>query len=129
MFDLTKEFGPGSWREIERQIRCGDDPPMDELASTIRASTTVPPRVVREYIADLLEGKIKRKRGRKRQPRPLSRIGILFRIEELHKEFAKTRGSDPLRSALGDASEEFGVPEDTLKTWYYEMKRKTNRGR
>lgn len=65
MLDFDKHYGPEGWGYMESLVLKGNDPDIKELALALRGGRP-PPSVIRIYLADLLEGKRKRKRGRKR---------------------------------------------------------------
>lgn len=81
MMDIGKTFGPEGWGSMEYLVLKGKDPDISELAFALRGGQPVPSEI-RTYLADLLEGKRKRKRGRK-QVDPSKRAAMRFRQQLL----------------------------------------------
>lgn len=69
-FNVRDEYGPGSWRGIERKLARhqkdpkSEEPTNDELASALRRSYPIP-QIARNYIAGLIDRSIKRRPGPK----------------------------------------------------------------
>ena len=131
MVDLDELFGPGAWGPIQDQLRRGEDPEISEIAQALRGDQPVPAGV-RSYIADLLEKKVTRKRGRKvdkSDQRKILKLQIDYWIEEYRD--AKTRGEStdggPYRTALATVSESTGIPVDTLDKIYYPRGKRKSR--
>ena len=61
--DVKKAFGPGSWWSICRDIERGNHPDPTDIAEALWHSDLIP-QVVREYIAGLIDGSVKRSVGR-----------------------------------------------------------------
>jgi hypothetical protein len=61
--DVIRALSPGTWFYISRTIRSGGRPTDGELIEALRAHDDAIPPEVRDYLANLLEGKVDR-RGR-----------------------------------------------------------------
>ena len=103
----------------------GNDPDIKELALALRGGRP-PPSVIRIYLADLLEGKRKRKRGRKRADpskgflRKRSLADRVFRWKRvLENRYGKTNA---YRVALEKVSVERNLSENTLDKYFYPRK-------
>ena len=121
MFDIGKEFGPDGWFNIACQVRRGADPELTDLASTLRGKQPVPSEV-RAYVADILEGKHKRKRGRKAPDavehgkKLLRRMALAERVRRWKRVFEKkvrqtqclSRGPGQGRGRIWDFRERIG---------------------
>ena len=128
MMDLSTHFGPEGWGLIEYQVRRGNDPDLAELAKTLRGKQPVPPQV-RSYLGDLIEGKRKRKRGRKalapseRAIKQIREFSLAERVRRWKRVFEK-RYCKPnaYREALEKVEEETGISENTLDKYCYPRK-------
>ncbi len=127
MADLDQLFGPESWGAIQNKLKRGEDPEKSEIALALRGSQPVP-HDVRCYIADLLEGKIKLKRGPKVDTSDQKRLRDFALRSHIHHwievcERAQRRGittpGGAYRTARQKVSEQTGKPEDTLDKIYY----------
>ena len=66
--DINKEIPPDAWGSIERLVEMGQHPDPKVLAEKLRGDYPIP-AAVRAYLADLIERKIRRPRGRPPLPR------------------------------------------------------------
>ncbi len=135
MVDLDELFGPGAWGPIQDQLRRGEDPDLSDIAKALRCDQPVPTDV-RDYIADLLEKKIRRKRGPKVDKSDGKKIRDHFlklQIDYWIEEYqdAKTRGEliheGPYRTALTTVSKITRIPEATLDKIYYPRGKRKSR--
>lgn len=104
-FDISDEFGPESWRTIERKLaqlqkdRTAEEPTNDELTSALRGSHPIP-QISRNYIAGLIDKSIKRKPGPKppdaeqRALRKALAHIIKREYEELNEENKRRRATE-----------------------------------
>ena len=127
MADLDGLFGPESWGAIQNKLKRGEDPEKSEIALALRGSQPVP-HDVRCYIADLLEGKIRRKRGPKVDTSDQKRLrdfGLRSHIHhwievcERAQRCGITTPGGAYRTALQKVSERTGKSEHTLDKIYY----------
>src|SRR5215217_897432 len=111
------------WALIAQQIENGEDPDLNELATALRRGDDGVPRVMREYLAGLLDGSIQRKRGRKKDLSPRRRMEdmrlkyMVARYEANYLLSWQAQGIKPTYArdaALERLSEETGIPKDTL---------------
>ena len=135
MADLDELFGPGAWRPIQDQLRRGEDPDLSDIAKAMRCDQPVPTDV-RDYIANLLENKIHRKRGPKVDKSDGKKIRDYFlklQIDFWVEEYqgAKARGEStlggPYRTALTTVSKITRIPEATLDKIYYPRGKRKSR--
>ncbi len=126
MEDLVELFGPEAWGPIQDQLKRGEDPLISEIALALRGSQPVP-HDVRCYIAGLLEGKIKRKRGRKvdkSAQKKLRDMALMFEVTHWMNVCMRARRCGITTpggiygTALQRASERTRTPEDTLAKIY-----------
>ena len=130
MADLDELFGPGAWGPIQDQLRRGEDPEISDIAQALRGEWPVP-EDVRSYIANLLEGKIKRKTGSKidKSDRKKARyLWVMYEVGHWIKvcKRAQRRGI-PLQggihaTAREKVSKRTGIPESTVDKIYYGRK-------
>ena len=125
MLDFDKHYGPEGWGYMESLVLKGNDPDIKELALALRGGRP-PPSVIRIYLADLLEGKRKRKRGRKRADpskgflKKRSLADRVFRWKRvLENRYGKTNA---YRVALEKVSVERNLSENTLDKYCYPRK-------
>ena len=127
MADLDELFGPEAWGPIQDQLRRGEDPKISEIALALRGSQPIP-YDVRLYIADLLERKIKRKRGPKVDTSATKRLRdfalrsqVYYWIEVCKRAERRdiTTPGGPYRTARQKVSEKNDISEDTLDKIYY----------
>ena len=139
-------LGPDGWGYIKYRIGQGDYPSDDEIAELLRGDRPIP-RLVRDYIADRLTGKIKLKRGRKRPNvyvqahRSVKLIYWVDRVYRWQRAYnwvrkrerqrikGKALGSrfgagTPHELALEKVGEESGRSVETLRKWLKEDKKR-----
>ncbi len=126
MEDLDELFGPEAWGPIADQLKRGEHPPLPEIAQALRGSQPIP-HGVSCYIADILEGKIKRsgRRVDRSDSKRLRDMAIFFLLEywiEVCKR-AQRRGITTKGGAYVTArekvSKQTGISEGTLDKIYY----------
>ena len=135
MADLEELFGPEAWGLIQYQLKRGEDPEISEIALALRGSQEIP-HEVRCYIAGLLDGTIKRKRGPKadksagkvlRDSIVRARVNHWIEVcKRARRRGIKTPGGAHL-VAREKVSNETGIPESTIGKIYY-RRRKGKRG-
>ena len=121
---------PASWAIITAQIKqyrenpgYHQPPTREEVAATLRLGRPPPPEVC-EFIADLLEGKVKRTRGRKGNKYPEAQIRALqlgMQVKRRAKVFRRYRRmgghfqGTPYEAALADINKRTGTPVGALR--------------
>ena len=127
MADLEELFGPEAWGPIQDQLKRGENPDLSEIATALRGSQEIP-HDVRCYIAGLLDGTIKRKRGPKvdksasKRLRDFALRSQVYYWIEVCKRAERcdiTTPGGPYRTARQKVSEKTGISEDTLDKIYY----------
>lgn len=125
--DATLALIAHAWDKVRECVRAGDPPGPDEIAFLVRLGR-VPNNVCR-LVADMLEGRVKRTRGRQSSRLPYAfenerRAVIVHRVFRWKAAIERQRGrtgrsADPYREALTRVSCETDVPEGTLDRWCY----------
>ena len=127
MVDIGELFGPEAWKPIQEQLRRDEDPELSEIALALRGRQPIP-HDVRCYIADLLERKIQRKRGRRvdrSDSKKLRDMAIFYYIDywiEVCKRAQRREITTPggaYVTAREKVSKRTGIPESTLDKIYY----------
>ena len=127
MADLNELFGPEAWGPIQDQLKRGEHPELTEIARALRGHQSIP-HDVRCYMADWLDGKLKRKRGRKPDKSIERRLRDWALISEVNLwievcKRAERRGIKPRGgaywAAIAKVSKESGIPESTIDKIYY----------
>lgn len=93
------------------------------------------PRIVREVIADRIEGKVARRRGRPKKAMSLTHVFARIAFRHLRRQIqAARRGSGSASDSAKTLAQEWGTPKDlvleevagrfdmeseTLRYWYY----------
>lgn len=123
-FDVKKSFGPEGWSGIEGAIERGEFPSYAEIVKKLRGEQPVP-RLVRDYLADRLEGKIKLPPGPRPERFTPRSIYLSLRVRRWQRAYkwmkecgwrAAPKGT-PYETALEKVSEEFDISIKTLKKW------------
>ncbi len=127
MADLDELFGPEAWGPIADELKRGEHPPLPDIAQALRGSQPIP-HDVRCYIADWLDRKLKRKRGRKPDKslgRKTRNWRLIFEVNywiEVCKR-AERRGIKMVGgvywAAIEKVSKETDIPESTIDKIYY----------
>ena len=131
MADLDTLFGPEAWGPIQDQLKRGEDPEISDIALALRGSQEIP-HDVRCYIAGLLDGTIKRKRGRKapsverklRDWAVREEVRLWIEVSKRAKRCGITTPGGAYRTAIEKVSKETGIPEDTIDNIYYPRRKK-----
>ena len=128
MADLNELFGPEAWGPIQDQLKRGEHPELTEIARALRGHQSIP-HDVRCYMADWLDGKLKRKPGRKpdksiqRRFRDWALISEVNRWIDVIKSVEERRGIKPRGgaywAAVAKVSKETSIPESTIDKIYY----------
>ena len=135
MADLEELFGPEGWVLIQYQLKRGGDPEIFEIALALRGSQEIP-HEVRCYIAGLLDGTIKRKRGPKadKSTKRMLRDSFVRARVNHWKEVCKRAQRCGIKTPGGaylvareKVSNESGIPESTIDKIYY-RRRKGKKG-
>jgi hypothetical protein len=133
MADIDELFGPGAWGPILDELRRGEDPHLADIAQALRGNQP-PPTEVRCYIADVLEKKIHRKTGpKKNEIKKFRDLFLKVQVEhwkEVHKR-AKRRGikirGGAYEVARERVSKRTGLSEGTIdKICYPRNKKRIN---
>jgi hypothetical protein len=126
--DIPISRGTGWWRE-EMQLEAGKQPHHFEIARKLRDPHATPiPQIVRDHIAGLLDGTIKKRRGA--PPPSQSEYGekvlLSYLLRKKHAELMdqlKEDGADNrYQNALGDLQAELAahgidIKDGTLEDW------------
>ena len=126
------EFPPGidplSWQALAWKITNGDPPRAETIATQLVDSTDPMPAVVRYYVADLLAGKVKQRRGRRRdtlryQMERVMRASIVDRVMRLVMRLKRRGVADGYHVAIEHVAARTGFSEHTLDSWIYPRQR------
>jgi len=125
--DVTLALIGDAWNKVRECIRTGDPPGRDEIGFLVRLGRV--PHNMFQFVADMLEGRIKQNRGRRASRLPYTfenerRAVIVHRVfrwkRAIERQRARTsRSADPYQEALMRVSVETEVPESTLDKWCY----------
>lgn len=127
------ELGKLAWPRIERTLEAGEHPRMGAIIDALRDEKTGPvPKEIRNYLADLLEGRKNRPRGR-----PTSSVSEKFWAQSMrsywaHRVFRWKRviekryhQPDAYHAALEKVSKESEIPESTLDKYCYPRRKRS----
>ena len=122
------EFPPGldplSWEGYAWKIKQGDPPRPETIATKLRIDKGPMPEAVRIYIAGLLDGSVKLRRGpRTATMRHYFEAGFRAQdvryIQRLAKRLRRRGVADSYRAALEKVAKRTGISEQTLDKWVY----------
>lgn len=111
------------WKVIRRRVRM-EDPPGPEVVANLVMLGPIP-LDMRRFVADMLCGKVKQRRGRKKGQRAHEPSrAVAHRVFRWKRVFERTkqrtgRSCDPYREALAKVADETSIPEATLDKWCY----------
>lgn len=126
--ELPPEIDPLSWQALAWKITNGDPPRAETIAARLVYNTDPMPAVVRAYVADLLAGKVKQRRGRRRdtlryQMERAMRASIVDRVMRLVMRLKRRGVADGYHVALEHVAARTGFSEHTLDSWIYPRQR------
>lgn len=127
--ELYRNALDAAWWLLRRRFELNDPPPPEAVALAVRHGGPIPDDM-RGHIADMLEGKAKRRRGPKRfhsmydPAAGRDRLAWAYRVVRWKRVYEREKARtgkmmDAYRSALWKVSEESGIPESTLDRWLY----------
>ncbi len=128
------EFPPGidphSWEGYAWKITNGDPPRPETIAKKLVDDTDPIPEVVRRYVAGLLVGKVKQKRGPRKDTlrhrlEAHFRAYAVRRVERLAERLKRRGVPHAYTEAKEHVAEKTGIPVDTLDAWVYPRRRCT----
>jgi hypothetical protein len=121
---------PFSWKAVAELIAAGENPAPEDIAEVLRGSEERIPKELREYIAGLLDGTVKRKRGpRNNTLRAITdayiRDHCVRRVQRLAERLKRRGVPHAYTEAKEHVAEKTGIPVDTLDAWVYPRRRCT----
>lgn len=115
---LRRHGRPTGWEPIEQELMEGKQPQKRFIAVELRAGNAPRmPQVVANYLADILDGKVKLRPGAKpKDPRDNALMWIVCEalVRGKWQEFKERGERDPLTAARDEVAREQGIPAGTI---------------
>jgi len=120
--DILKVFGPENWQRILEKIHKDGWPTDESLATALRGNQPIP-QEMRDYIADRLDGTIKRKRGRQKDDSLIAAVKIFRRgmvRDDVIAEVERLKDANPgkedfTQQAIYNVARRHVDPDDILE--------------
>jgi hypothetical protein len=116
-----------SWHVIVARIENGEHPPKHHLIIALRRGETVPPQA-QSYIADLLEGRLKRRgrpKGSQKKRSDNDLLLLLIEMDDLVERYKEAGSNKRVQSAREALASEYDLEPDSLEVYLKQARKLT----